>query len=261
MSNVRGFGATGDGQTDDTKAIRHALTEGNGVLEFTSGTYRITEPIQIEMSTTGFTGIVGLGGASRILMAGPGPAFSTHRASRRKPLSLTVLRVIPGSAKRCPQISGLEILGAHPLADGIEFVETMQTTVTNVLIRKVRHGIHLVKRNRNFLLSSAHIYDCHDTGVFFDHCNLHQVILNGNHISYCKRAGIRQLDGDVHNIQISGNDIEYNSGAEGTSGEIVLEAREGVISEYTIASNTIQANKSGVRCQCVDLGQAGRSCH
>ena len=44
-----------------------------------------------------------------------------------------------------------------------------------------------------------------DTGLLFDRCNLHQVIIHGNHISYCKRAGIRQLDGDVHNIQITGN--------------------------------------------------------
>ena len=240
MSNVRGFGATGDGKTDDTEAIQHALTEGNGVLEFTSGTYRITQPIQIEMSTTGLTGILGLGGASRILMTGPGPAFRLigHHEGTAQPDSV---KSHTWHRERCPQISGLEILGAHPLADGIELVETMQTTISNVLIRQVRHGVHLVKRNRNFLLSASHIYDCDDTGVFFDQCNLHQVIISGSHISYCKRAGIRQLDGDVHNIQISGNDIEYNSGAEGTSGEIVLEARDGVISEYTIASNTLQA--------------------
>ncbi|MCA9108748.1 MAG: hypothetical protein KDA52_02270, partial [Planctomycetaceae bacterium] len=29
MSNVRHFGATGDGETDDTEAIRHALSEGD----------------------------------------------------------------------------------------------------------------------------------------------------------------------------------------------------------------------------------------
>ena len=144
-----------------------------------------------------------------------------------------------------PIVTGLEILGDHCEADGIELHRTMQATIQNVLIRRCRFGIHLVERNRNFLLNASHIYDCRDTGLFFDRCNLHQVIISSNHISYCKRAGIRQLDGDVHNIQITGNDIEYNSGYEGPdvnhSGEIVLIAPQGTISEYTIASNTLQA--------------------
>ncbi|MDG2130627.1 MAG: glycosyl hydrolase family 28-related protein [Fuerstiella sp.] len=30
MSNVKGFGAAGDGKTDDTEAIRHAVTDAVG---------------------------------------------------------------------------------------------------------------------------------------------------------------------------------------------------------------------------------------
>ena len=75
-----------------------------------------------------------------------------------------------------------------------------------------------------------------------DHCNLHQINIIGNHISYNQRAGIRQLNGAVHNLQITGNDIEYNGGHEElNSGEIVLEAPEGIVSEHVITSNTIQA--------------------
>ncbi|MFA6242347.1 MAG: right-handed parallel beta-helix repeat-containing protein, partial [Candidatus Hydrogenedentales bacterium] len=77
--------------------------------------------------------------------------------------------------------------------------------------------------------------------VFLDNCNLHQINIIGNHISYSKRAGIRQFNGDVHNVQISGNDIEYNAGSTESSGEIVLEAPENIISEYSITGNTIQA--------------------
>ena len=35
MSSVRDFGAVGDGQMDETDAIRHALADGEGLLEFT----------------------------------------------------------------------------------------------------------------------------------------------------------------------------------------------------------------------------------
>src|SRR5205807_4093384 len=33
MSNVRQFGAAGDGQRDDTQSIEHALSDGDGLLE------------------------------------------------------------------------------------------------------------------------------------------------------------------------------------------------------------------------------------
>ena len=50
MSNVTRFGAIGDGVADDTEAIQHAVTQGDGVLHFPPGTYRITQPIEIKLS-------------------------------------------------------------------------------------------------------------------------------------------------------------------------------------------------------------------
>lgn len=258
MSLARNFGAAGDGKTDDTDALQHAVDDGNGVLGLSKGTYRITRPIVLDTRKHGYLGIRGDQGTARVVMAGPGPAFrilGDHQGT-----------ATPGSFKphtwdreRMPIVTGLEILGEHPEADGIELRRTMQTTIQNVLIRQCRHGVHLVERNRNFLLNAAHIYDCHDTGVFFDECNLHQVIISSNHISYCKRAGVRQLNGDVHNIQITGNDIEYNSGYEGEgaehTGEIVLIAPEGIISEYTIASNTLQATLDAPGANVLLVGQ------
>ena len=125
----------------------------------------------------------------------------------------------------------------------------MQTTISQVLVRNCKHGIHLVERNRNFILADSHLYDNSGYGLFFDDCNLHQTIVHGNHISSNKRAGIRSYKGDVHNLQITGNDIEYNNNpgvdvsphGEPTGAEIWFEAPEGKISEVTISSNTIQA--------------------
>ncbi len=241
MSDPKLFGTEGDGVTDDSVAIQHAIDEGDGTLDFPKGTFRISKPIVIDTTKTGFAGIRGQQGATRIVMTGEGPAFhliGDHQGTA-DPKSV---KDHTWEKERFPLISGIEIHGENPKADGIHLCRTMQTTVQNVLIRQCRHGVRLYERNRNFLLGNSHIYDCHETGVFFDNCNLHQVIITGNHISYCKKAGIYQLNGDVHNIQITGNDIEYNSGFEGPSGDIFLEIpEEGVISEYTIASNTIQA--------------------
>jgi hypothetical protein len=245
MAEASGFGASGDGVTDDTAALEHALKDGDGVLRLHKGTFRLTRTLEIDLSKTGYAAVIGDGGASRLVMAGSGPAIrivGTH-VGTAVPKSVTEAT---WQKERFPTISGLEILGEHREADGIELVRTMQPTISQVLVRRCRYGIHLTERNRNVLMTDCHIYDNDLYGIFFDKCDLHQTNISGCHISYNKRAGIKSLGGDVHNLQITGNDIEYNNrpGVE-TPGEfgaeIDFDATDGAISEVTISSNTIQA--------------------
>ncbi len=248
MANAFHFGAQGDGVADDTAALQHALDAGDGILDLHKGTYRISQPLLINTTKQGYAAVRGTGGASRIIMTGPGPAIRLVGDHQGTAVPESV-KVHTWQNERFPTVSGIEILGEHPEAVGIELRKTMQTTITQVLIRKCRIGIHLVERNRNFLLADSHIYDNHEYGVFFDRCNLHQAIIHGNHISYNKRGGIKTLDGDVHNFHITGNDIEYNNrpgldaspNGEPTGGEIWFESPTGSISEVSICSNTIQA--------------------
>jgi hypothetical protein len=253
MSNVSGFGAVGDGTTDDTESLQHAIDSGDGVLRLNKGTYRITKPLVLDLTKTGFGAVRGEGGSSRIVMAGAGPAIRVigdHRGTAS-----------PGSVQshtwdkeRFPTINGIEIVGEHPDAVGIELRKTMKCVISQVLVRRCRIGVHLVERNRDFVLADSHLYDNHEIGLFFDRCNLHQIIVHGCHISWNKVAGIKSLGGDVHNLQIVGNDIEYNNATAGKSSkspadlaehpggsEIWFDATDGVISEVTISSNTIQA--------------------
>lgn len=253
MSNVYGFGAVGDGQTDDTAALQHTLDAGDGVLQLNKGSYRITRSLVLNLKDKGFGAVRGECGASRIIMAGPGPAIRVigdHQgtASPSSVLGHTWDR------ERFPSLSGFEIVGEHPDSVGIELRKTMKCVVSQVLIRKCRFGVHLVERNRDFILSDSHLYDNHEIGLFFDRCNLHQIIVRGCHISWNKVAGIKSLAGDVHNLQIVGNDIEYNNVTAGGphtpasdlsehpgGSEIWFDATDGVISEVTISGNTIQA--------------------
>lgn len=245
MSDVSTFGAVGDGSADDTNALQHALAAGDGLLDLNRGTYRITRPLVLDLTQRGYGAVRGAAGTTRLVMAGPGPAIRLLGDHRGSALPRTVLPAT-WEKERFPIVSGLEILGEHPEAVGIELRKTMQATVSHVLVRSCRYGIHLVERNRNFILADSHLYDNSVYGLFFDRCNLHQIIVHGNHISYNQRAGIRSLGGDVHNLQITGNDIEYNNRPgvdtpEEGGAEIWFEADDGVISEVTIASNTIQA--------------------
>ncbi|HUY91694.1 MAG TPA: glycosyl hydrolase family 28-related protein [Pirellulales bacterium] len=84
MSNVRDFGAAGDGMLDDAEAIEHALVEGDGTLEFPPGDYLLSRTVKVELAKSGWLAIDGSGGAAKLIMAGEGPAFhviGTHDKS------------------------------------------------------------------------------------------------------------------------------------------------------------------------------------
>ena len=84
MTDVKHFGAKGDGRTDDTAAIQHAISTGDGVLEFSRGDYRITKTLLVDLAKNGRIAIHGDGGIAKIIMDGPGPAFflkGTHKKS------------------------------------------------------------------------------------------------------------------------------------------------------------------------------------
>ena len=242
------FGAVGDGVVDDTAALQHALEAGDGVLELDKGTYRITAPLVLDTTKQGYMGVRGRSGTSRILMAGPGPAIQVvgNHLGTARPASY---ESHTWDQERMPILEGFEIVGEHPEAIGIELRKTTKTVITRVLVRECKYGIHLVERNRDFILSDSHLLNNTHHGLFFDHCNLHQIIVHGNHISWNLKSGIKSVAGDVHNLQITGNDIEYNHhqdvdvspNGEPRGAEIWFDAREGVISEVTISSNTIQA--------------------
>ena len=243
--NVRNFGAVGDGKTDDTTAIQHAVDDSRaGRVIFPRGDFRITKTIEIKLSARGPTALSGLGGVGRVTMAGAGPAFrfvGTHPGSA-DPASF---RAGVLDRERMPQVEQLEIVGAHPEADGIEFFQVMQPTLAGVLIRDARHGVHFVTRNRNALLTGCHIYNCRGVGVFFDRVNLHQAIISGCHISYCLGGGIKVLGSEIRNLQITGNDIEYNFDLKAkASADVWIDVTEGSVREGTIVANTIQAKPS-----------------
>lgn len=250
MSYIKDFGAVGDGTADDTQAIRHAIESGDGRLQFGRGTYRITETIEINTDKTGRISIDGDGGLATILMDGPGPAFrlvGTHFKAAHPPGVAPVV----WRKQRMPTISNIEVVGKHKEANGFELVGTMQVTFEGVLIRQCHHGIHLVKNNRNTIISHCHIYQNTGIGIFLDRVNMHQCIITGSHISYNHRGGIRIANGSIRNIQITGNDIEYNfpwdnpeASKTAPTAEIWIDGSEHSVREGTIASNTIQARHS-----------------
>lgn len=237
--NVRDHGAKGDG-TDDTQAIQSAANAGAGV-HFPPGTYRITKPIVIDLAKVGFASVRGNGDA-RVVMAGEGPAFKfvgTHGGTADP----KTVKDAVWARERMPVLEGIEIVGEHENADAIEATGTMQLTVTRVLVRKCRHGVHLTGRNRNVLISDSHIYENRGIGVFLDDVNLHQINVTGCHVSYCDDGGIVCRGGQVRNLHITGCDIESNQGVNRPpTANVFVDSTGGSNAEVAITGCTIQHN-------------------
>lgn len=246
MNDVMHFGAKGDGKTDDTAALQHAIDQTSGLIDFPSGIFVIKKTLVVDLGKKGPLSIRGAAGATSIVMKAPGPAFrliGSHKGTA-DPKSWTDKTRLQ---ERFPNVTGIEIRGEHPDAVGIELVETAKPTIQNVFIRECRVGIHVRQRNRDILIADSHIYNNEDYGLFLDHVNLHQMNVCGCMFSYNKGASIAMIGGDLHNLQFTGNDIEYSHSFDlkrPDSSDVLIDARNGIASEITFASNTIQGKAS-----------------
>ncbi|MFT5466561.1 MAG: parallel beta-helix repeat protein [Verrucomicrobiales bacterium] len=250
---------------DSTAELQRQINENGGNLllgneEF----YRITSTLEFDLAKHGAAKLKSVGGAT-IVMDGPGPAirFLGSHEGTASPKSFK-----PATwNERMPIISGIEILGAHEKADGIELAQTVGAIVNRVSVRWCRHGIHLVNRNRNVVVSDCHLYENSDVGLYLDDVNLHQINVSNSHISYNREGGIVVRDGNVRNLQVTGCDIEGNMPADETptrAANILIdvsgsaEDKSKSIAEIAITGNTIQhsANYSGDEAKTVAPGGA-----
>jgi polygalacturonase len=256
-ADVTALGAKGDGRTDDTDAIQRAVDAG-GAIRFTTGTFRLTRTVKIELDRTGFVALIG-DGTSRVVMAGAGPAFQfigTHDNSAD-----------PGTFKpnvwerqRTPRVDSLEIVGAHPEADAIAASGTMQLTVTHVVVREARHAIRLHQRNRNVMISDCHFYHNRGTGIFLDAVNLHQINITGSHISYNAGGGVVVRGGNVRNIHIGNCDIESNMSRDTpATANVLIDSTGGSVGEVAITGCTIQHNPNGPNSANIRIIGAGEN--
>ncbi len=228
----------GDGQADDTAALQK-LVDTQGSVRLPKGRYKLTKTVTIDLTKTGYAAISG-DGTAQVIMAGSGPAMhfiGTHGKSA-DPWNF---KPQVWQNERAPSVAGIEIVGAHAEADGIEATGVMQLTVEHVLIRECRHAIHLTKSNRNIIINACNLYHNTGIGVFYDDVNLHQSNIVGSHISYNGGGGVVSRGGNVRNVQIGTCDIEANHDAKGKpAANVELDSTGGSIGEVTITGCTLQ---------------------
>lgn len=238
---------------DMTSELQAQIDDNGGRLLLIEKNYRISSTLEFDLKALGAAAVKSVGGAT-IIMDGAGPAIrftGTHEGTASpksfKPATWN---------ERMPIVTGIEILGAHPEADGIELRQTVAPIVNRVSVRWCRHAIHLSNRNRNVVISDCHLYENSGIGVFLDDVNLHQINVSNSHISYNRAGGIVVRDGNVRNLQVTGCDIEGNMPADETptrTANILIDVSGSAddktksIAEIAITGCTIQhsANYSG----------------
>jgi hypothetical protein len=200
---------------DRTENFRKQIEANKGTLLLEAGVHRITGTLEFALAGKNSAIIRPAGGPVTLIMDGAGPAIriaGSHEGSAA-PHSFQ-----SGTwNERMPLIEGIEIVGNHPEADGIELFRTFEATISKVAVRWCRHGIHLVERNRNVAISDVHLYENRGIGVFYDDVNLHQSNIGNSHISYNRGGGVVVRDGNVRNLQITGCDIEANMPGDDTA--------------------------------------------
>lgn len=246
-----------DGQQDVSEQLQALVNRGTGSIRLRKGVYKLERTVSIDLTKSGVTCISG-DGVATLKMYGKGPAlsFRGNHSGTADPKSFeqNVLE-----KQRMPMVDGMEILGAHAEADGIEADGTMQLTISRTTIRECQHGIHLVRLNRNILISDCHIYKNSGIGIYYDKVNLHQSNILGCHISYCNGGGIVSHGGNVRNVHIGTCDIESNMGPQAPpTANVWLDSTDGSIGEIAITGCTIQHSSKAPGCANIRIQGAGQ---
>lgn len=235
-----------DGKADATAAFQKAVDECDGLLELPPGTFVLSKSIVVDLTKGGYRTLRG-STATKLVMRGAGPALRIV-GSHFKSADPGGFEPTVWAKERMPMLFGFAIEGDHSEADGVEAAGTMQLTLSHLHLRKLRHGVRLVKNNRNVIVESSHIYECTGVGVLYDDVNLHQSNIVGCHISYCDQGGIVSRGGNVRNIHITGCDIESNMSADAPpTANVLIDCRGSQYgtAEVAITGCTIQHNDEG----------------
>jgi hypothetical protein len=250
-----------NGQHDASDVLQQFIQSSAGHVRLAPGTYRLEKSLEIDLSKLGYFSLEG-SPACKLVMAAAGPALRI-RGSHFKSADPAGFGQQVWDSERMPVVRGLAIEGAHSEAVGIEASGTMQLTLSQLHLRKLRHGVHLVENNRNVLIDACHIYENHGIGIFYDNVNLHQSNIVGCHISYCDGGGIVSRQGNVRNIHITGCDIESNMSADApATANVLIDCRDSAhgTAEVAITGCTIQHNDKGPQsCNIRIIGLSNQS--
>ena len=158
---------------DRTEEFRQQILDNSGTLLLEAGVHRITGTLEFALAGKGTAVVRPAGGPVTLIMDGAGTAIRIV-GSHEGTASPTSFQPATWN-ERMPIVEGIEIVGNHPEADGIELVRTFEAVLSKVAVRWCRTGIRLFERNRNVTISDVNLYENRGIGLFLDDVNLHQI--------------------------------------------------------------------------------------
>lgn len=242
--DVRAWGATGDGETDDAAAIQAAVEniDDHGVLYFGPGTYRLGHTVTVDVDSVHRV----VGENAYIVLDGDRVAFeivgdstdgSAPPNARGQNLYRTQVQPVVtglqfysdrgirepyvGTALQIKNVFGLQVIacGFHNLDTGIEFVDT----------------------SRNVLVRNNHFHDNQHYGIHWNGCNLHQTVVADNFMGYSKILLFADA-AELYNVHIANNDLEVGiAEKDGVRNILLADVTEGgTVASWKVQGNTIE---------------------
>ena len=209
--NVRWFGATGDGTTNDAAAIQAAInavaTAGGGVVLFPPGTYAITTPLSI--TTSG------------ISLIGVSPQSSIIKVASGNTTGVTILGASAGSTIAQITLKNLQFLGPGKASAATGYGVSIKWTSVDVLLDNCwikQWGSHGIYMNDAYSATFERVLTESNGGCgYYGETNINNILWNRCVVLLNADAGIKVIGGaaalmlacDIESNAKAGVDLRY----------------------------------------------------
>jgi hypothetical protein len=252
--NVKDFGATGDGTTDDTAAIRLALI-GGGAIYFPAGTYLVKD-------ATNIADAVVLAPASNSVLFGEGD-LSILKLGAHSTIKHNIFRL---DNKQNITICELKLDGN----------KAQQTGTFGGFPDEYSHAIRIVDGSQNITVENNTIVDAKGDGVYVGYeatpaAVTARTYVNNNLVFGNSRQQISVVHGIEHTISnnrvVGVIDIECDSTAGTRTSAVKVLGNTGVVEDFSLTRNMASDllinlySPNGIGYKLCDIVVDGNTCY
>lgn len=245
--DVRAWGATGDGETDDAPAIQAAVEsiDDMGSLYFGPGRYLLGHPITVDVGSVRQL----IGENAYIVLDDDITAFELVGDSTRGSAPSSARGQNLHRTEMQPLVSGLQFYSNRGVREpyvgtalGVKNVFGLQVATCG--FHNLDTGIEFVDKSRNVLVRNNHFHDNQRYGIHWNGCDLHQTVVADNFLGYAKILLFADA-AELYNVHISNNDLEVGiAEKDGVRNIIRADVTDGGrIASWKIQGNTIEDHR------------------
>jgi len=252
--NVKDFGATGDGTTDDTAAIRLALI-GGGAIYFPAGTYLVKD-------ATNIADAVVLAPASNSVLFGEGD-LSILKLGAHSTIKHNIFRL---DNKQNITICELKLNGN----------KAQQTGTFGGFPDEYSHAIRIVDGSQNVTVENCTIVDAKGDGVYIGYeaspsAITAKTFINNNLIYGNSRQQVAAVHGIEHTISnnriVGAIDIECDATSGTRTSAVKILGNTGVVPDFSLPRNMASDllinlyTPNGIGYKLCDIIVDGNTCY